>query len=261
MEFLERLVDWAHAGLQESDEAQSYLRGRGSSSEQWTRHRMGFVQGDFDVDPKQDPGHTGHCFEKDRTGPRCDSCRYRIWSSEWIEDEDKPKEQIVGRRIRGSIVLPLTSYSGALVGFQTRSIAEKNYDNFVLNRRPEAYAFGLGPAVHHAWGNKSIFAVEGPFDHQLIERLVSPSVMALTTSSINQLQMGFLKRFVKRIFWCGDLDKAGRDGLASLLQYHGSDFDVVDVKYPRIQEKDKDVGDYWRRVGDDKFAAHFRRIL
>lgn len=261
MEFLERLIDWAHAGLHESDEAQDYLRGRGSSAEQWTRQRIGYVHGDFDVEPKIDPGHSDNCYSKERTGPRCDSCRYRLWSSEWLEEEGKPKEQLIGRRIRGSIVLPLTSYTGALVGFQTRSITEKNYDNFVLNRRPEAYAFGLGPAVHHVWNSKSVWVTEGPFDHQVIERLVTPNVMALTTSSLGVLQMGFLKRFVRRIFWCGDLDKAGRDGLASLLQYHGSDFDIVDVKYPRVREKDKDPGDFWRRVGDDKFAAHFRRIL
>lgn len=261
MGLLERLTEWAQAGLQESEEARAYLQGRGASSEQWTRHKLGFAAGEFDPEPKEDPFHSEACFDKERRNLRCDTCRFRLWASEWTEDDDGCKKQVVCGRMRGSVVLPLTSYSGALVGVQTRSITEKSFDNFVLNRRPEGYAFGLGTAVHHMWGTRSACIVEGPFDQMLIERLVCPWVLALTTSSINRDQMTFLKRFVKRICWCGDLDKAGRDGLEALLHYHGSEFDIVDVKYPRIKDKDKDPGDFWRHVGDRKFAEHFRKAM
>ena len=261
MELLERLVEWAQAGLQESEEARSYLQGRGASAEQWARHRLGFARGEFDPDPSEDPFHSEACFDKDRRHLRCDTCRFRLWSSEWVEDDDGGKKQVVCGRMHGSVVLPLTSYSGVLVGVQTRSITEKVFDNFVLNRRPEGYAFGLGAAVHHMWGTRSACVVESPFDQMLMERLAVPWTMALITSSVNRDQMNFLKRFVKRIYWCGDLDKAGRDGLESLIQYHGSEFDIVDVKYPRTQDKDKDPGDFWRRAGDKKFSEHFRKAM
>lgn len=261
MEFLERLVDWAHSGLSESDEARLYLQGRGSSKDQWVRHRVGFIHGEFDPEPKDDPFHSEACFNKEKKHLRCDTCRFRLWSSEWVEDEDGQKKQIPCGRIRDAVVLPLTSYSGALVGIQTRSIVAKEFDNFVLNRRPEGYAFGLSSAVHHIWATKSASIVEGPFDQQIMERLVTPAVFALTTSSIGKDLMTFLKRFVKRIYWCGDLDRAGRDGLESLIQWHGSEFDIVDVKYPRVQQKDKDPGDFWSRVGDQKFSDHFRRAM
>ena len=261
MGLLERLTEWAQAGLQESEEARAYLQGRGSSAEQWVRHRLGFAHGEFDPEPSEDPFHGESCFNKERRDLRCDTCRFRMWASEWVDNDDGGKTQVLCGKIRGSVVLPLTSYSGTLIGVQTRSITEKVFDNFVLSRRPEGYAFGLGTAVHHMWGTRSAAIVEGPFDQMLIERLVCPWVIAITTSALGRDQMNFLKRFVKRVYWCGDLDKAGRDGLASLIQYHGTDFDIVDVKYPRLQDKDKDPGDFWRRAGDRKFSDHFRKAM
>jgi DNA primase len=260
--FLERLIDWAHLELLESEEAQSYLRSRGSSQEQWVRHRIGYISGEFDVDPEKDPKHSDACFDREKKHLRCDSCRYRLWSSEWSEKkDDDDKEILFGKRIVGHIVLPLTTYSNSLVGFQIRSLREKVYEDFLLSHRPEAFAFGLGFAVHHVWKNGYVFLVEGPFDHQVFERLVDPAVIALTTNSVNASQMTFLKRFVNKIYWCGDLDKAGRDGLNKLIQHHGSEFNIIDVSYPRVKLKDKDIGDFWKSVGDVKFADHFRRII
>lgn len=259
--FLEHLVDWAHSRLSESDAAREYLHGRGSSEEQWVRHRIGFVQGEFDPDPKDDPYHSDACFTKEKKHLRCDTCRFRLWASEWSDDDDGVRQQRVCGRIANCVVLPLTSYSGSVVGIQTRSIVEKSYDNFVVSRRPEAYAFGLSSAVHHVWNTKEVVLVEGPFDHQVVERLVTPSVIALTTSAVGKDLTTFLKRFVTRVYWCGDLDQAGRDGLYSLREWHGSAFDIIDVSYPRLHPKDKDPGDFWKRVGDRKFADHFRKAM
>ncbi len=256
--FLEHLVDWAHAGLQSSDEGRLFLQGRGSSEEQWSRHRIGFIHGEFDPDPKDDPGHSDSCFIKEKKHLRCDTCRFRMWATDWSADDDS--RQVCGR-IRNSVVLPLTSYSGALVGIQTRSIVEKDYDNFVVSRHPEGFAFGLSTAVHHIWNTRTATLVEGPFDQQVVERLVTPGVIGLTTSAVGRTLMTFLKRFATRIYWVGDLDQAGRDGLKSLREWHANDFDIVDVNYPRIQPKDKDPGDFWKRVGDKKFAEHFRKVL
>lgn len=260
--FLETFIDWAHAGLSESDDAQNYLLGRGSSSEQWARHRIGYVHGEFLVDVKEDPAHGEDCFDKEKRHKRCDSCKFRAWSTLHEEDAEGNVKHYPGRRIIGHIVLPLTTYSGSVVGFQIRSVTEKSYDTFILNRRPEAYAFGLGTAAHHIWASGSAWPVEGPFDYLVMERLVTPASFALTTSSLNVLQTRFLMRFAKRVYWCGDLDQAGRDGLESLRKWHMNDFDaIVDVKYPKLQPKDKDPGDFWRRAGDKKFAEHFRRMM
>lgn len=259
MSFIDEFLDWAHQGLLQSDEAQEYLRGRGSSPDQWSRFRLGFIIGDYDVDPFRDPGHRPEtCKDRDSTHRWCDSCRYRRWSSVWeAPDESSPKEQLVGRRIAGHVVFPLTSYSGSSVGFQTRSITEKAYDSFSISRRPEGYFFGLAPCVHSIWSSREAWLVEGPGDHLVLNRLVTNNVLALTTSSPSILQVRFLKRFVKRVNLCLDADSAGRKGVRDFIKQHGGDFDVRDVRYPCVGPKDKDVGDFWKSAGDSAFSRHF----
>lgn len=258
--FVDRFLDWANSGLLEDDDAQAYLRGRGISSEQWSKHRLGFVHGDFEVDPGEDPAHCSDCGDRDKKHLWCDVCRFRSWSSVWEAQEDGPKVQRVGRRIRGCVVFPLTSYSGATVGFQVRSIREKSYDTFAVRRRPEGYFFGTASAMESIWATKEVFIVEGPGDSLILDRLVAPNVLALTTSAVNKQQVQFLRRFVHTVNLCLDLDRAGRDGVASFIKYNGEGFRVRDVKYPRIvPDKDKDPGDYWKKVGDQRFSEYFRK--
>lgn len=265
--FVERFVDWANASLENEDEAQAYLRGRGISAEQWARHKIGYVSGDFEVDPSTDPGHGPDCFSRDKKHLRCDSCRYRAWSSlaesEDPEDEDSRKVWHAGRRIRGCVVFPLTSYSGTTIGFQVRSIREKSYDTFALKRRPEGYFFGTSAAMQSIWETGEVYLLEGPGDALVFERLVAPNSLALTTSAVSKEQLRFLRRFVHTVNLVLDLDKAGRDGVASFIRYNATAFRAIrDVKYPRIvQDKDKDPGDYWKRVGDQRFTEFFKKTL
>ncbi len=261
--FVDRFLDWAYNGLLESEEAQAYLRGRGISSDQWERHRIGYTSGDFDVDSNEDPNHNRNCSDREAKSLWCDSCRYRSWSSKWEQVEGEPhKTQFVGRRIQGGVVFPLTSYSGSTVGFQVRSIAQKSYDTFAIKRRPEGYFFGTSVAVESIWSTGEVWIVEGPGDQLIMERLVAPNVLALTTSAVNKLQAKFLCRFVKKVNLCLDLDKAGREGVESFIRHLGSNFQVRDVKYPRInQELDKDPGDLWKKIGDHRFSQYFQKNI
>lgn len=261
MHFINRLIEWAHLSLLESDEAQAYLRSRGSSMDQWVRHKIGFVSSDFDVDPQECAEHSEYCKDRDARNRWCDACRYRRWSSTWENDNDGWKEQQVGRRLVGHVVLPLTNYTGNVVGFQTRSIEGKSYDTFLMNRRPEGYFFGASTAMHSIWARRSVSIVEGPFDHLVYERLIMPNVLALTTNVVNPHQLRFLRRFVRRVYMCLDRDKAGRSGKDSLIEQIGLDLELIDVPYPKVRNGDKDIGDFWKQVGDDKFVTHFRRVI
>lgn len=264
LSFIDEFISWAHDGLMQSDEAQEYLLGRGVSQEQWIYHKLGFTIGEFDVDSLRDPSHKPEiCHDRNLHYQWCDSCRYRHWASSWIAPEDgASKIQHVGRRILGSIIFPLTSYSGSSVGFQIRSIAEKKYDSFMVTRRPEGYFFGISANLSSIWSTREVMLVEGPGDHLIMERLVTPNVLGITTSSPSILQIRFLRRFVRRIILCLDLDAAGRKGVRDFYKQHGTDFDeIVDLKYPRMDSTDKDTGDYWRRVGDVAFSRYFQKVL
>ena len=260
--FVDQFVDWAHQGLLESEEAQSYLTGRGVSRDQWSRHRLGFISGDFDVDPGACPGHSDVCSDWEKKHLWCDACRYRRWSSTWEQPEGGDRKvQIVGRRLHGCVVFPLTSYSNTSIGFQIRSITKKEYDTFALQRRPEGYFFGCQMNFQEVWATKEVVLVEGPGDHLIVERLAAPNVLGLTTSGLSKSQLRYLRRFVKRVYMCLDLDVAGRNGVKTFIERNGSDFDIVDVKYPRVGPNDKDPGDLWRRVGDDRFRSVFHKAL
>jgi DNA primase len=235
---------------------------------------MGFVAADFDPEPALDPAHNESCSDRDKRAAWCDTCRYRSWSSKWEkpdgEEEDGPddagpgrKVQRVGRRLVGSVVYPLTSYSGMTVGFQTRSIREKAFDTFMLKRRPEGAFFGAAGNIHRIWSTGEVVLVEGPSDMLVVERLVHPNVLSITTASPNVPQTRFLYRFAKRVYLCLDLDKTGRDSTASFVSKHAykPGFDLRDVDYKYSAHQAKDPNDLWRKLGDDRFSRHMKKAI
>jgi len=257
----DRFVEWAASCLKDSEEGVSYLLGRGSSEEQWARHSIGFVAGDFDPDPSFDPSHNSLCDDPSRRDAWCDTCRYRRWSSSWEDGGDGKKVQLVGRRVSGSVVYPLTSYSGSVVGFQTRSIREKSFDTFMCSKRPEGFFFGTASAIHGIWSTGHVALVEGPSDQMTVERLTGISTLAITTNTLSSPQSRFMRRFVKRAYLFLDTDKAGRDGTSAIISRHGSDFDVIDVPYKHQAYKAKDPNDLWKRIGDDPMKRHLARAM
>lgn len=255
-------LNWAHHSLLESERARDYLQGRGISMAQMSAHRLGYTGGDYGVDSSQDSGHGEQCLDREKKHLWCDSCHFRNWSSIWeATEENGPKTQIPGRRIRDSVVFPLTSYSGAHVGFQIRHLDRKEYDTFALHRRPEGFFFCNPANIAAVWASRTAAIVEGPGDHQIYERLVGQNVLGLTTSGVSKSQLRFLRRFVKKVILVLDMDVAGRQGVQAFQNLHGETFEVVNVRYPCLLEKDKDPGDYWKRVGDDKFRSYFKRTL
>lgn len=261
MTVIDSFVEWANAGLLQSDEAIDYVRGRGVSEDQIARHRIGYAIGDYHPDTKFDLGHDENvCKDKSKDHLWCDTCRFIRWSSEWKENEEGLRTRIVGRRIAGCVVFPLTSYSGSLVGVQMRSIREKQFDSFTLNRRPEGYFFGIGSNLDTIWKTRRASVVEGPFDHLVWERLIGPNVIGLTTNAPGLHHIRFFRRFVDVIDLCLDNDKAGREGVQSFVEKLGSSHVLNDVRFDvknRKGEKCKDVNEAWTTLGDQKFVRYF----
>jgi DNA primase len=257
MSFVDKFVDWAYEGLLQSPEAQEYLLGRGISKDQWKRHKLGYVIGDFEVDPDLDSKHSFICSESNKE-TECDSCKYNRWSSSW-ELQEGIRHKVIGSRIKNCVVFPLTTYSGTIIGFQVRSLVEKSYDTFAVKRRPEGYFFGIAANIESIWSKKEVWLVEGPADMLIMERLVIPNVLALTTNAVNPNQFRFLERFVHTINMCLDLDKAGREGVHRFMEKTGGRFKINDIKYPKANETSKDPGDLWKNWGDTKFKNYFNR--
>ncbi len=264
MTIIDSFIEWAHCGLEQSDEAKAYLLGRGVSPAQWEKHRLGYVIGGFHPDSSTDPGHSDVCRDKSSVQKWCDSCRFIRWSSLWEDQEEGPKVQRVGKRILGCVVFPLTSYSGAAVGFQVRSIVGKQFDSFSLSRRPEGYFFGVGPNMDTIWSRKKVFVVEGPFDQLVFERLVSPNVVGLTTNTSNTHQTRFFRRFVDEVVTLLDMDEAGRDGVKSMRLKLSDGPVLTETKYAVRSDnggKCKDTNEAWKALGDKRFAKYFTDLI
>lgn len=261
--FLDELLEWGGSCLKDSDEGRGYLLGRGVSDDQVSRHRIGFASGDYVPEIGRDPFHNSDCGDLDKRASWCDSCRFLRWSTKWVQESEDEREKtpLPGRKLLDCVIFPLTSYSGALAGIQIRSITEKDYDTFLLKRIPEGYFFGVSTAVSSVWARKEVFVVEGPHDQLILERLVSPNVVALTTSLPSRDQVRFLRRFASSVNMCLDADKAGRDGFKAFFERNSSRMLVRDVRYPCQRPKEKDLGDYWKRVGDDAFRAYFNEKI
>ena len=258
--FLDPFLEWTAGCLSDSDEARSYLLGRGVSDDQISRHRIGYAGDVYIPEIGRDPDHGSACGDLDvNRDAWCDSCRFLRWSTKWVKEseDDRQKTPLPGQKLVGCVVFPLTSYSGSLVGIQIRSLVEKDYDTFLLRRRPEGYFFGAAAAVTSIWARREVFLVEGAPDHLILERLVAPNVLALTTSSPSGAQVRFVRRFASSVNMCLDMDKAGRDGFAGFFERNSSRMTVRDVRYPCRRPKEKDLGDFWKRVGDDAFRQYF----
>lgn len=264
MTVVDSFVEWAHSGLMQSEEAQSYLLGRGVSKSQFEKHRLGFVIGEYHPDPSRDPGHSDVCRDRKLAYKWCDSCRLGRWSSMWVDHEDGPFTQHIGRRILGCVVFPLTTYSGTTYGFQLRNIKEKMFDSFFLLKKPEGVFFGVGPNMDLIWSSREVFVTEGPFDHLVFERLISPNIVGLTTNAPGEGHVRFFKRFVERAGLFLDADKAGRDGAESFSEYMGDSVVIedfkIDVKTAK-GSKCKDLNEAWVALGDKKFSAYITSLI
>lgn len=252
MDVFNDFVHWAHSQLTPDSPGSQYLLSRGSSSNQWDKHLVGFVPDLYSPDVQLDPNHSDDC---ERSNDRkCDVCRYIEWSSSKSSDGTL----IIGSNIKNSIVYPLTSYSGSIVGFQVRSLLEKRYDTFVRTKRCESYFFGLSHNIQKIWTREVCCLVEGPSDLLTLERFIDIPVLSLTTNSTNEGQARFLKRFCKKIYLCLDNDKAGHDGSMSIINKLSDSIDVVVVDYKMSGRKFKDLNEMWVGLGDKVMEKHVK---
>lgn len=246
MTFLDQFISASHDNLLHSITGAAYLKSRGSSEHQWDQYGIGFTPNQFEFDVRSCAMHDDTCH----TDP-CDACRFIEWSG---------YRGSGGSNISESVVYPLTGYSGKAYGVQIRSIHRKRYDTFVLKRRPESVFFGLGPSSFRIFNTRTVMLCEGPSDMLVLQRLVYPDVLALTTNSVNLLQQLFLDRFVDTVFLVLDLDKPGRDGAESIINRNMGK-NVFNVRYPKQDGLIKDPGDLWKSLGDIRFSTLLKREI
>lgn len=170
-----------------------------------------------------------------------------------------------GAKLDDMFVLPLTTMTGAIRGFQFRHVERgmKGYTDFFLTQ-DEPVLFGLAQAMPHIWRTESAFLVEGAFDLFPLQRHF-PAIFPTMTAKVTEPVVRMLRRLVRRVWLGYDMDAKGRKASFEFRREYGQEFDVRIVAYPKIfqvgsRELIKDPGDLWEAWGDTRVGEFVQSI-
>ena len=229
-DYLERIFTFAQAELLKAPVALRYLAARGVYEQQVYDLRLGYVPEEV-WPPYIDPSKA---------------------SEEEAYYLDKSKR---GFKLKGKIIFPMTNAMGSLRGLQVRSpkLDVKDYWKFYsMSSDIDAIFFGLDIAMPHIWETQEIVLVEGIFDLFPVQR-VFPNAVCVGTARISDLQLKFLKRYVKNVRFMFDNDEFGEGAYEKFYRNHIRDFHSIQ----KLSYLGKDPSASWERLGEEKFKAQF----
>lgn len=230
-DYLNRIFAFAREEILKSGTALTYLAQRGVTERQLYDLGLGYVPSDKwppYIDPDKACPEEAHYLDKSRRG----------------------------FKIKGKILFPLTNAMGDVRGLQARTpdLEVKDYWKFYdLHADIDALFFGLEAAMPHIWERREIVLVEGIFDLFPVQR-VFPNAVCLGTARVTNLQLKFMRRYVRDVLLLLDNDEYGEAASRKFQRDHGRDFQSVQ----RIPYLGKDPSSSWERLGEEKFAAQFK---
>ena len=222
MAWLDDLLDTTHQALvdlPENSEPREFLRGRGVTEAQIQQYRLGFAPADLSI---------GTC-----------TAEFWKWQRKYWSNR---------------LVFPLYSTLGHAIGLQTRSLRDKQYQQFyAYDRGIYPYLFGLPVALPEIWRTRQVVVVEGVFDC-LAAGQVAPNAVATLTANIPRACRTFLWRYATRVTALLDMDETGREKAADLQRFAPPGRQVVIPVY-----EGHDPGDLARfgRVADLRRALRY----
>lgn len=230
MTWLDTLTTFAQGQL--DDRVRDELYGRGVSDDQIAQYRIGYLNSAY-------PDGVSDDFNR------------------WAKG---------GERLDDVLVLPLTTATGTIQGFQFRHVDRdrKGYMSF-MPYKEEALLFGLAEAMPHVWATGSIWLVEGAFDLFPIQRHF-PGVVATLTAKVPESLVQVMRRLVGTV-WVGyDADAAGKSATKQFARDFRDEFRVCPVYYPPVRAYGsdrpvKDPGELWEAWGDDQLGKFIQTVV
>ena len=164
-------------------------------------------------------------------------------------------------RYEGKIVYPLRSPAGRFLGFESRSLNRKDYDQYLL---PEArwnpMWIGMPQAMGPLWEGHDVIVVEGGFDvFAMLHVAGDRAVVGSGTAHLSWKQTEFLRRWARgRVHIAYDMDDAGRKGTqdaVKILSARG-----VQCSELRYGIAGDDPGAIWDRGGGAALRESFPQL-
>lgn len=153
-------------------------------------------------------------------------------------------------RYEGKIVYPLRSPRGTLLGFESRSLDRKDYDQFLLpESRWNPVWIGMPQGMDPIWRGRDVIVVEGGFDvFALLHVAGDRAVLGTSTAHLSWKHVEFLRRWAQgRVHMTYDMDDAGRKGAREAMK--NLDRRGVQCSEVRYGNAGDDPGSIWDRGG------------
>jgi DNA primase len=192
-----------------------------------------------------------------------ESLQLREWSNSLTIKDPEFEESWgrYGKGLNGSLVIPLFSPRGELIGFQAQMIHRK----MILRQlSPQSEWNPVWLNVHQSmdkiWNGSTIWLVEGIFDLAALDRVLpreNSVILSCMTAKVSISQDKFLSRFCKNVKIVFDMDEAGHKGSDfAMRSLRRKGIQVARIKYPS-----KDPGDLWKEGGDKELKRVFSRYI
>jgi DNA primase len=243
--FLDKVVEKCHLNLLQSTAKipLAYLVSRGMTLDEIKKYNIGYT-GNYiqNIDPEEH--EDAPAFNK------------------WLGTK--------GKFVKGRLVFPVYDELGNIKGIETRALDKRamevlkpkfktslktlidqlpessvRYKKFYLEKMKQtALFFGLPHTLESIWETQTAFLTEGNFD--LISLLkVVPNGVTPMTANINELQLNWLRRYVKKVILLFDMDIKGKQAsekIKLVLEPYG-------IAVHNINLKGRDVNDFVMQYG------------
>jgi DNA primase len=249
--FLDKFVEKSHINLLQptSKIPLAYLVSRGLSLDEIKANKIGFTPMFYDnVNPDEHDDAAG--FNK------------------WLGTR--------GKFIKQRLLFPIYDELGSIRGIETRALdrramdvltpnfkiklkdlianlpeSEVRYKKFYLEKNKYmALFFGLPEALDEIWKTDTVFLTEGIFDLISFKK-IRPNCLSPLTANINEYQIKWLKRYVKKVVLLFDPDKKGKQAVEKLTEEL-----EPDIRVQSINLKGMDVNDFLMKYGVTEFKYY-----
>ena len=173
-----------------------------------------------------------------------------------VISRDRGRHVLLGQEVKlhaEHLLWPCLSMGGALAGWSTANLEEKDY-NFRRNKSMPWLAnfFANEDDLDGIYERQVVVLCEGAFDRVALKTVLDLPVMARLTRGVGRDLTAMLARYVRKVYLMFDNDDAGRLGTESARKRIGAFATVIPIPYPA-----KDPAEFLSRVGPASFKRHF----
>ena len=167
-----------------------------------------------------------------------------------------------GERITDSLIIPVTSPRGEIIGMETRKFNDDGSKRVHQYRTAYSqwnpYILGAEACFQTLWDRGDLWIVEGIFDKVALDRVVPKCDCVISTlrAGMDAITLSMIKRYytpASTIYICYDNDETGQKKSRWLQR----EMEKLDMRAVIWRYRGKDPNDVWTQGGDTALRRMF----